>query len=55
MSTRDTRGGGEFPDVVAAEIFLGETGLDAITFILDFGKRKVEFRGNACDIESSYI
>jgi hypothetical protein len=55
MSTLDTRGSGEFPDVVVAGSFAVDTGLDAITFSLDLGKRKVDFRGNASYIETSDI
>ena len=55
MSTLDTRGSGEFPDVVVASTFAVETGFDAITFILDFGKRKIDFGGNARNIETSDI
>jgi hypothetical protein len=55
ISTLDTRGIREFPDVVVAGIFAVETGLDATTFIFDFRKLKVDFRGNARYIETSDI
>jgi len=55
MSNLDTRGSGELPDVVVAGGLAGDTGLDAITFSLDLGKRKVDFRRNASYIETSDI
>jgi hypothetical protein len=55
MSTLDTGGSGEFPDIVVAGSFAVDTGLDAITFSLDLGKRKVDFRRNASYIETSDI
>jgi hypothetical protein len=55
MSTLDTGGSGEFPDVVVACLFAVETGLNAITFGLDLGERKVDFRGDASHIETSDI
>ena len=55
MSILDTHCRGEFPDVVVAGFFAVETGSDAITFIVDFGKYKGDFRGNARYIETSNI
>lgn len=55
MSNLDTFGSGEFPNIIVAGFFAVDTGLDTITFILDFRKRKINFGGNACNIESSDI
>lgn len=52
MSADNGRGIGEFPDVVIAGTHAVETGLDALTYILDLGKPKVNFCCNACYIET---
>ena len=55
MSTDDTRGSGEFPDVVVADAFTVDTGLDAITLTLDVRESEIDFSGDACNIETPDI
>ena len=55
ISTHDTRGIGEFKDVVIADVFAVKTGFDTITFVLDLRKLEVDFCGNTRHIETSDI
>jgi hypothetical protein len=55
ISTDDTGGSGEFPDVIVADAFTLDTGLDAITLILDLRESEIDFGGDACNIETTDI
>ena len=55
ISILDTLHSGEFPDVIVAGFFAVKTGFDAITFILDLRKCKIDFGGNTRNIETSDI
>jgi hypothetical protein len=55
MSTDDTRGSGEFPDVVVADAFTVDTGLDAITLTLNLKESEIDFSGDAGNIETPDI
>ena len=55
ISVLDAVRSGEFPDIVVTGSFTVETGFDAITFILNFGKCKIDLGGNARNIETSDI
>lgn len=55
MSTQNTCGSREFVDVVVACTFTIDTCFDAITLILDLRKSKINFGGDASDIETADI
>jgi hypothetical protein len=55
VSIHDALRGGEFPNIIVACLLAVETGLDAITFILDLRKCEVDFGSDTGDIEASNI
>lgn len=55
ISTDDTRRSGEFPDVIVADAFTVDTGLDAITLTLDLRESEIDLGGDTCNIETPDI